>query len=155
MPKVRPLGKVESVIMAGMTFPKKIPGLRGLLVLTAVYGLVWMGLEGNLGRVVLLGAAVSVVVTGHLMQRFLGGRLFSRVGWLAITAGGGLLAGLGSGVLTFFFMALKTGLHGHGPEFQAAEIEFVLSMIPLWGLAGLVAGLGFGLLVRELRKNGR
>ena len=147
MPKVDPLGKVESVILSGMIFPKKVPGLKWLTVMTAVYGVAWIGLEGNLGRVILLGTAVSLTSVGHLMERFLGGRIFSMAGWLVAMGGGGLLAGLGSGLLTFFFMALKTGLHGHGPEFRAAEIEGVLRMIPLWGTAGLVAGVGVGVLV--------
>lgn len=147
MPKVSSLGKVESAILSGMTFPKKVPGLKWLTVITAFYGVVWIGLEGNLGRVIVLGTAAAVILVGYLMPRFLGGRTLSITGWLAVIGGGGLLAGLGSGLLTFFFMALKTGLHGHGPEFRPAEIEAVLSMIPLWGTAGLLAGLGVGVLV--------
>jgi hypothetical protein len=135
-----------------MIFPKKIPGLKWLAILTAVYGLIWMSLEGNLVQVVLLGTAVSVTLTGHFVQRYIGGRYFRLPGWLAAAQAGGLLAGLGSGILTFCFMALKTGLHGHGPEYSAAEIEWVLGMIPLWGLAGLAAGLGLGLLAWELRR---
>jgi hypothetical protein len=137
-----------------MIFPERIPGLKWLMVLTAVYGVVWISLEGNLGRVILLGAAVSLTLVVYWMQRFLGGRLFGGVGWLMVTGGGGLLVGLGSGLLTFFFMALKTGLHGHGQEFRAAEIEGVLGMIPLWGVAGLVAGMGVGVLIWGWGKRG-
>jgi hypothetical protein len=94
-----------------------------------------------------MGTAVSLTLVGHLTQRFLGGRFFSAASWLAVWGLSGLSVGSGSGVLAFIFMALKTGLHGHGPEFQSAEIEWVLGMIPLWGVAGLVAGLGLGVLV--------
>ncbi|MFZ0544994.1 MAG: hypothetical protein WAM60_06130 [Candidatus Promineifilaceae bacterium] len=154
MPKVGLLGKVEWAILVGMVFPKKVPGLRWLTAITAVYGVVWIGLEGNLGRVILLGMAVSLMSVVSLMQRFVGGRMFGEVGWLVVTGGGGLLTGMGSGISTFVFMALKTGLHSHGPEFKAAEIEWVLKMIPLWGVAGLLAGLGIGVLVWGMGRGG-
>lgn len=121
--------------------------MRWMTGLTAVYAFIWMSLEGNLTQVIVMGTAVSLTVAAHLMPRLLGGRAFQPPGWLAVTGMVGLLVGAGSGVLSFVFMALKTGLHGHGPEFSAAEIETVLASIPIWGLAGLVAGLGVGLLV--------
>lgn len=147
MPKFGSLSKVESVIMAGMMFPKKVPGLKWLTVLTAVYGVIWMSLEGDVRRVILMGTAVSITLAGHGLQRLWGGRPFRLVAWLLVTAVGGLAAGASSGLLTIFFMVLKTGLHGHGPEFRPSEIEGIFGMIPLWGLVGLVAGLGIGLLV--------
>ncbi len=121
--------------------------MKWLTGLTAVYAFIWMSLEGNLTRVIVMGTAVSLSVALHLMQRLLGGRVFQPPGWLAVIGMAGLLVGVGSGVLTFVFMGLKTGLHSHGPEFRAAEIEGVLASIPIWGLAGLVAGLGVGVLV--------
>lgn len=129
-----------------------MPGLRWLTGLTAVYAFVWISLEGNLARVIVLGTVVSLTLAGHLTRQLLGGRFFSPASWLTIMGLSGLLVGLGSGVLTFIFMALKTGLHGHGPEFQAADIEWLLRMIPLWGAAGLLAGLGLGVLAWGLRK---
>jgi hypothetical protein len=54
--------------------------------------------------------------------------------------------GLVAGPMMLIFMSLKTGLHAHGPEFTAAQITWVLRQIPLWSLAGLSAGIGFGLL---------
>jgi hypothetical protein len=62
------------------------------------------------------------------------------------SAGLGLFIGLGSAFMTLILRAVKTGLHGHGPEFSQAEIEWVIGQIPLWTLAGLIAGLGLGLL---------
>jgi hypothetical protein len=135
-----------------MIFPKKVPGLKWLTVLTAVYGVVWMSFEGDLGRVLAMGTAVSVTLVGHILQRIIGGRELHLVSWLAVTSMGGVLTGFGSGLLTFVFMALKTGLHGHGPEFRPSEIEGVLGAIPLWSAVGLVAGLGVGVLVWGLRR---
>jgi hypothetical protein len=135
-----------------MMFPKKIPGLRVVTVLTAIYGIAWMSLEGNLTRVTIMGSAVSLLLVGSLMQRYVGGKKFQLGVWLLVIGFGGLLAGIGIGVLTFFLMALKTGIHGHGPEFQPAEIEGVLSMIPLWGLAGLAAGSGLAAVIWGLRR---
>ncbi len=125
------------------------------MIFTAVYGVIWMSFEGDVRRVTLMGTAVSLTLTGYLMQRFLGGRLLQFVSWLAVMGIGGLLAGFGSGLLTIVFMALKTGLHGHGPEFRPAEIEGVLASIPLWALVGLVAGLGVGALVGGSRRGNR
>ncbi len=59
----------------------------------------------------------------------------------------GLLAGAFAGPLSLFFMVLKTGLHAHGPEFTAAEINWVLQHIPFWGISGALGGLGIGLLL--------
>jgi hypothetical protein len=146
------MSKVESVIMAGMIFPKQVPGFKWLTILTAIYGIVWMSLEGDLRRVIVMGTAVSLSLVGYGLGRFLGGRSFHVGSWLTVTAVGGLVAGISSGLLTIFFMALKTGIHGHGPEFRPSEIERVVGMIPLWGVVGLLAGLGIGVLVWGVRK---
>ncbi len=69
-----------------------------------------------------------------------------------IMAFGGLLFGLGSVFLTLFFMAMKTGLHAHGPEFTSFEINWVLQQAPIWAAAGVVAGLGLGLLMKAIYK---
>jgi hypothetical protein len=45
-------------------------------------------------------------------------------------------------------MAVKTGLHAHGPEFTPAEINWVLQQTPIWTAAGLLAGLGLGQIVK-------
>lgn len=129
-----------------MQIPGKIPALRLALVLTAVYAAAWISLEGSLWRVVLMGASVTAVSLGFLIQKYAGGRYFTLVRWLLLTAGVGLLLGLGSGVFTLLFMGIKTGLHAHGPEFTLTEIRWLIDQIPLWSLAGLSGGLGVGML---------
>jgi hypothetical protein len=128
--------------------PAKISGLLWLAVLTGLYAFVWIGLEGDLGQVVLMGLAVGVVSAGFVVQRFWGGRWLGGPAWLVFAGLVGLSVGLGSGLWSLFFMALKTGLHGHGPEFAPAEIEWLLGQIPLWTAAGAAAGLGLGLLLK-------
>lgn len=130
-----------------MQIPERLPGLRPLLILVVVYGLVWIALEGNLYRVVALGVGVTAVALGTLVQRGWGGRTLAPRRLVALTAVVGALFGLGSGVLTLLFMALKTGLHAHGPEFTAAEIAWVWQQLPLWTAVGLLAGTGVGLLL--------
>ena len=137
-----------------MIFPTKVPGLRWLTILTAVYGIIWMSFEGDLRLVTMMGTAVSLTVNGYLMQRFLGGWPLQFAGWLVVMGTVGLLVGFGSSLLTLVFMAIKTGLHGHGPEFQPPEIEQIVGLIPLWGAAGLVAGLGMGVLIWGFKKSG-
>ena len=129
-----------------MQVPERIPGLKAATILLGLYAAVWISLEGALSQVVVMGAAVTAVAAGHLLQKYLGGRRLPVGRWLAVTAAVGLSIGLGSGVLTLVFMAVKTGLHAHGPEFTPAEIAWVLHQIPLWTLAGLLAGLGLGFL---------
>lgn len=68
--------------------------------------------------------------------------------WLGVlvTAVSGGLFGVGSALLTFVFMAVKTGLHAHGPEFTQAEIVWVWDVAPLWTAVWLLVGLGIGLI---------
>jgi len=134
-----------------MKIPARLPGLKAATVLLALYAVVWITLEGDLLRVVALALGVTLVVLGHGVQRYVGGRGFSLWAWLALAAGLGLAAGAGSGVLALLFMALKTGLHAHGPEFTATEINWVASRLAGWAAGGLFAGLGLGMLLAGLR----
>jgi hypothetical protein len=135
--------------------PVKLPGLKAGLILLAVYVVVWIPLEGNLWRALLLGVWSCAVGLGHLIQQHLGGRSFSAWPWIGLWAGSGLLLGLGSGVLTLAAMAMKTGLHNHGPEFSRAEISWVIAQTPVWTGAGLLVGLAIGLLtVRQAPESG-
>lgn len=132
-----------------MNFPARIPGLRGITVVYALFVFVWIALEGAMSNALGMGVGTTAVLLAHLAQYFLGGRAFSARRWWGITAVGGLLLGLGSGLLTLFFMAVKTGLHAHGPEFTPQEITWVINQIPLWTVVGLLAGLGLGLVTSE------
>ena len=129
-----------------MIFPEKIPGLKLLLIVWAVYTAVWISLEGGLWRVVVMGVATMILVTGQLWQRYLAGKSVGRGLAVVATAVSGLALGVGSGILTLIFMAVKTGLHAHGPEFSAAEVAWVIGQLPLWTAVGLLVGLGLGLI---------
>ncbi|MCP4357517.1 MAG: hypothetical protein GY796_05795 [Chloroflexi bacterium] len=131
---------------AAMLIPKRIPGWRGLLISWGVYGVMWIALEGWLWRAVLLGVLTTAVLLIYLLQKHLGGRRVGLKMWLAISAVLGLGFGLGSGLLTLVFMAVKTGLHAHGPEFTPSEIGWVMGQMGLWTAVGLLVGLGLGLL---------
>lgn len=129
-----------------MHIPAKLPGLRKLTAVWAVYGMVWMVWEGKLWPVVLMGGLTTAVLLGYLGQKVMAARSVSVGWWVVTTAVTGACFGFFSGILALFFMALKTGLHGHGPEFTPAEINWVLAQIPLWTAVGCLAGAGLGLL---------
>jgi hypothetical protein len=126
--------------------PTKIPGLRTAVILLALYVVIWIPLEGNLWRVLLLGVWSGAVGLAYLTQERLGGRRLAFWHWLVVWAGLGLLLGLGSGILTLAAMVMKTGLHDHGPEFSRAEINWVIRQTPVWAAVGLLGGLGIGIL---------
>jgi hypothetical protein len=115
-------------------------------VLVAVYGVAWIALEGNLARVTIFGCALSLLGLGYLFQRLLAGRRLSVHLWLLVSAALGVLFGFSCAVLTLLLMAVKTGLHAHGPEFNPAQIGWVVGQTPWWTSAGLLLGLGLGLI---------
>jgi hypothetical protein len=133
-----------------VSIPSRLPGLKLATILLAAYFILWIPLEGNLSQTVLIAVWVALVTAGHLAQRWLGGRTLGRGRWLLVAAAFGLYLGLASAILTLLAMALKTGLHAHGPEFTRAEINWVLAQLPLWAAAGLLAGLGLGMLASTL-----
>ena len=129
-----------------MELPGRVPGLKWLTIAVAVYGVLWISLEGNLWQALLLATGIIVLLAGYLVQRFMAGRRYTLGLWLFICSVSGLFLGLGFAVLTLILMAVKTGLHGHGPEFSPEEITWVVGQIPLWGTIGLLAGAGLGAL---------
>lgn len=103
-------------------------------------------------RVTILGCATSLLLLGAVFQRWLAGRRFRPIVWLAICAALGAIVGFNSGMFTLIFMALKTGLHAHGPEFSQAQINWLLQQIPWWTSGGLLAGLGVGVIFTVVRQ---
>lgn len=130
----------------GMEVPGHVPGLKWATILVATYAVIWVALEGDLGRVTLLGCAVALLLVGSVLQRWVAGRRLSTRLWLSLCAALGTLAGFSSAILTLIFMAVKTGLHAHGPEFDPGQINWVVGQVPWWTSAGLLAGLGLGLI---------
>lgn len=129
-----------------MVFPQKISGLNWLFGLWMVYTAVWISREGSLWQVTLMATLTTILLLGYSWQRWLGGRRVGRGVGVLLTAVSGVLLGAGSGLLTFVFMVIKTGLHAHGPEFTPAEIAWVWNMLPLWTAVCLLIGLGLGLI---------
>lgn len=133
-----------------MIIPQNIPLLKWVIMPWAVMVVVWAILEGRLGWTVLLGTFTSLIIVGVIVKKYLTGRKLSLGIWLVAAALMGLGFGLGSAILTLLFMAVKSGLHAHGPEFSALEVTWVLEQIPVWSAAGLMGGLGVGLLLRAV-----
>ena len=129
-----------------MSVPTRFPGLKVATILLSAYAAVWIALEGALWQVMVMGIGVTLVAAGHLTQRYLGGHTFSVKVWVGLTAVFGLLIGISCAALTLAFMAVKTGLHAHGPEFTLVEISWVIQQLPLWGIIGLLVGTAVGLL---------
>src|SRR5690606_31732638 len=115
------------------------------------YAVIWIALEGNLTRVALLAVGLTLVALGHVLKRFLSGRSMPLLPGLAVTAALGALTGFTSAMLTLLLMAVKTGLHAHGPEFAPEQINWVLAQLPWWTTAGLLAGVGVGLVAAGRR----
>lgn len=134
------------VIMRPMKIPTKIPGVRWLTAIVGLYSLIWISLEGALWQVILLALGLGLLCAFYVLQRLLGGHRISAGRWMAFCAGLGGAGGLACALLTLALMVIKTGLHGHGPEFTPAEIEWLLRQMPLWSIAGGLAGLGLGML---------
>ncbi len=90
---------------------------------------------------------------GALIQRYFSGKTYAARKWIAAMAGLGLFVGVTTALLTLLFMAVKTGLHGHGPEFTQEQLVWIVGQIPLWGIAGLIGGLGLGLITSRRSTN--
>jgi hypothetical protein len=55
--------------------------------------------------------------------------------------------------IALLLMAFKSGLRGHpAPDFTPAQVIAVLRSIPIWGLSGLLLGLGAALLQAARRR---
>jgi hypothetical protein len=130
-----------------MQIPDRVPGLKWLVIFWAVTAVVWSVLEGDFGRVRFFAFLTTLTGLGYLFQRLMAGKAFSVVGGLLTMALWGLALGMGTALITFFLMILKTGLHAHGPEFSMVEIMAVWGQIPLWSLVGVLIGLGLGFLL--------
>ncbi|MFL7838090.1 MAG: hypothetical protein ACK2T4_13175 [Candidatus Promineifilaceae bacterium] len=134
--------------------PVRIPGFKWLVLFWAITAVLWSLLEGDPQRVLFFGFLTTLLGLAYLFQRFMIGRTFSVTGGLFIMALWGLALGAGTVLMTLFLMAVKTGLHAHGPEFSLAQIGGVWQHLPLWSLAGALAGLGIGLLLVARTKRG-
>ena len=127
--------------------PARIPLLKLLTILLGVAFFVWLALEGDLRQVIGLGSLVVAVAWGQLWQRLFGGRQLRVWRFLALMVVSGALGGLVINLVVLILMAVKTGVHGHGPEFSPAEIDWVIAQLGPWLLIATLIGLGLGLIV--------
>jgi hypothetical protein len=110
----------------------------------------WFGTEDRSpGYVTTLGACGAALTAAHATRDAWGRSLRAatsgrRLAWRGF---GGLLAGLLAGPLIGSLMVVKISLHGHNtPDFTLEELVGSLARAPVWTAAGLLAGLGIGLL---------
>lgn len=132
-----------------MRIPESTIYLRCAVWIWGGYALLWIALEGALAQVVALAVGTTAVVLLYALSR-LRGRRFGVALWVGGTAVVGIIAGAVTVGLTLMLMALKTGLHAHGPEFTPGEIRWVAAQLSLWSTAGSVLGIGTGLLTAGL-----
>ncbi len=134
-----------------MQLPDKLPGLRLLTILLAGYFALWISLEGDLAQTVILAVGSCVLAAAHLIQRWGRGRVLSGWFWLIGMTLTGLLVGVSTIFATLALMAVKTGLHAHGPEFTPSEIAWVWNQLPLWTIIGTLTSLGLASLILGMK----
>jgi hypothetical protein len=118
--------------------------LRLSALILGIYLLLWLPFEDkDETRALLSAAALNTWITLRFIIRIPEQKKRNPFRHILV----GILAGLAVTPMTLFLMAFKTGIHGHeSPDFTAEQIFAVVSRTPLWGVAGLVLGLGSGLL---------
>ncbi|GMQ79482.1 MAG: hypothetical protein BMS9Abin02_2079 [Anaerolineae bacterium] len=131
---------------------EKIPTLKVGLILLAVYGFAWISLEGDPRWSSIMALITLLVGAGYLAKKLVRGRTINGIGWMVLLASCGLVIGLLFGPFTLFYMALKTGLHGHWAEFTRAEMLWFIDGILLWVVSGLLAGAVLGFLTTAFKQ---
>ncbi|NDJ63198.1 MAG: hypothetical protein GYB67_18910 [Chloroflexi bacterium] len=136
-----------------LTLPTRSQFPRWIAIGCGVGVFFWLRLEDNGVLVpVLAGLALTLVLAGWWLTRWLGGRAYTPrwviVGALVV----GAIIGLGTAIMTALLMLLKNGLHGHiFPDFPFGVILEILQRGPAWALAGALIGGGIALAWAALR----
>jgi len=104
---------------------------RRIILLLIVVSLAWLPLEDKTIIIpMLLALPVGGLIAWMCFQRFHPSLLLC-----------GLAGGLVVAPITLFWMALKTGIHGHGvADFTTIQMINVIKSAPLWTLAGGLLG---------------
>lgn len=129
--------------------PRRGPRLTFLAVGYGLVILFWLNREDTmLGPVIILGSGLAILTTALGVVRMKAGARLTNRQMIASSAVLGGSSGLLSAPLTVGLMFFKTALHGHGvPDYPFAIMGATLARTPAWGLAGLLLGLGMGLLL--------
>jgi hypothetical protein len=117
--------------------------LRYYTIILGILLLIWLPFEdSNEELATTFAAAISAGLAVRLVVRRIPHQPASLLKHLLLGSG----FGLATAPLAFLLMALKTGLHGHTtPDFTSAQVIAVFLRAPLWGLGGLLIGLGVSL----------
>ena len=118
---------------------------RAALLLTGLAILLWSGLEdSDSSAVTLLGALSAITLTLWLLSRIRAGPAFNPFS-IALA---GALAGALASLCTAALMLFKNLRHAHiFPDYPAEMLLAVLERLPVWAIAGGLAGLAIGLLL--------
>jgi len=123
---------------------------RNLLVLTGIAILLWSGLEDRDARgVTALGFLSAASFTLYLLTAGRGHRWSARRRGLSFAMLSGALIGAMTALASALLMLFKNLRHGHlFPDYPLDMLLATLERLPYWALAGALAGLGIGLLIR-------
>ncbi|MFT5193532.1 MAG: hypothetical protein ACI9EW_001394 [Cellvibrionaceae bacterium] len=125
-------------------------------IFTFIIVMGWMAFEGILWLVVSIGIVLTIIwvwVGLKQVRPKMEGWLVNLTGFATIAvlwSAAGAFSGFIAPLSIVALMVFKTGIHSHGPEFSPYEIEWVLSQSLRWGLLGLLAGFGVGLVEESL-----
>jgi hypothetical protein len=129
---------------------------RALTLLTYIFCgafFLWIGFEDrSLVLVALLGASLPAIFLAHFLLRRFGGTALPVRKSMLLLGAGGLLAGTLAPLTTAVLMAVKVSLHAHPyPDYTPEAVVAVVARLPVWSLAGLLAGIGLALFVYSRR----
>jgi hypothetical protein len=137
-----------------------VPDLRWVArfgwVIAAPACLVWFDLEDR-GLAVVMGLSAVVCLAFALsgIARWRGGKQIERRRWLLESMGTGLLWGALVAPVAVLLILIKISLHSHGtPDFTTGDINQVMARLPVWALAGVLAGEAMGLIGAALGRGG-
>ncbi len=117
--------------------------LRYYTIILGILLLIWLPVEDSNEQ---LATAFAAAISAGLAVRLVVKNFLPQPASLLKHVLFGTGFGLTIAPFAFVLMALKTGLHGHtAPDFTSAQVTAIFLRAPLWGLGGLLIGLGVGL----------
>ncbi len=133
--------------MVRIPAPRRVLFALTMLYLVALFA--WLGEEDSVAFVTALGTGLAVLFVVHALARQVGGKALGWRRWLVTLGTAGLIAGAGASLATATLMAIKVSIHGHpgALDYSPQAVIATLTYLPAWALAGILAGLGIGLIV--------